>query len=292
MTQIQSKTSSMKRREFLRLSATGLGALGAAGVGAPPTATAAVAPVRVRPAKARGKSKYNGEYSGARLSRVAFPMGGLGAGMICLEGSGALSHVSLRHRPEVFNEPVTLGALCVKGEPNIARVLEGPVPDWKKFGQPGSGNGASGAAFGLPRFREAMFGVRFPFATVSLSDPDMPFAVEITGWSPFEPGDADNASLPVAALEYRFTNRTSKPREAVFSWSAKNFMTFGKNTNAVKPAPGGFALTCVAPKERGWEEGSFTATVDEPAVGVNHAWFRGGWFDPLTIAWRDIARGA
>ncbi len=25
---------------------------------------------------------------------------------------------------------------------------------------------------------------------------------------------------------------------------------------------------------------------------VNHAWFRGGWFDPLTIAWKDIATGA
>jgi uncharacterized protein (DUF608 family) len=35
----------------------------------------------------------------------------------------------------------------------------------------------------------------------------MPLEVEITGWSPFEPGDADNASLPVAALEYHFTNR-------------------------------------------------------------------------------------
>ena len=25
---------------------------------------------------------------------------------------------------------------------------------------------------------------------------------------------------------------------------------------------------------------------------VNHAWFRGGWFDPLTMAWKDIAAGA
>ena len=49
-----------------------------------------------------GKRAYNSEYAGSFLNRVAFPMGGLGAGMICLEGSGALSHVSLRNRPEVF----------------------------------------------------------------------------------------------------------------------------------------------------------------------------------------------
>jgi uncharacterized protein (DUF608 family) len=218
-------------------------------------------------------------------------MGGIGAGMICLEGSGALSHVSLRNRPEVFNEPVTFGALCVKGEPNWARVLEGPVPGWKKFGQGGSGNGASGAAFGLPRFRAAEFRVRFPFATVALEDKDAAFAVELTGWSPFEPGDADNASLPVAALEYHFTNKTAKARETVFSWSAKNFMAFGKNTNAVKAAPGGFTLWCAAPQDRGWEEGAFSATVDDPGVKVNHTWFRGGWFDPLTIAWKEIAEG-
>ena len=39
---------------------------------------------------------YNDVYSDANLNRIAFPMGGMGAGMICLEGTGALSHVSLR----------------------------------------------------------------------------------------------------------------------------------------------------------------------------------------------------
>jgi uncharacterized protein (DUF608 family) len=280
----------MKRREFLKLSATTIGALGAGEVGGVSSAAAADAsspPV----SRSRSRSKYNGVYSGERLSRVAFPMGGIGAGMICLEGSGALSHVSLRNHPEVFNEPVTFGALCVKGEPNIARVLEGPVPIWKKFGQGGSGNGGSGAAFGLPRFHNTNFRARFPFATIELEDKDVPFAVEITGWSPFEPGDADNASLPVAGLEYRFTNKTAKSHEAVFSWSAKNFMAVGKDANGIKEAPGGFTLWCTGPQERNWEEGAFSATVDDPAVKVNHTWFRGGWFDPLTIAWKEIAEG-
>ena len=134
-----------------------------------------------------------GEYSGERLSRVAFPLGGMGAGMICLEGTGALSHFSLRNRPEIFNEPCTFAAICVKGSPHVARVVEGPVPGWKLFGQPGTGNGARGTSFGLPRFRKAQFSVRFPFGTVKLCDPDVPVEVEITGWSPFEPGDTDAA---------------------------------------------------------------------------------------------------
>jgi len=293
MSQAKNKRTGMKRRDFIKLSATTVGALGAAGVGTTPTATAQMGGGSAILSRSRGTSKYNGWYFGNRLSRVAFPMGGIGAGMMCLEGTGTLSHVSLRNHPDIFNEPLTFAAICVKGKTNVARLLEGPVPDWKKFGQPGSGNGARDSSFGLPHFRGAKFRARFPFATVELEDKDVPLQVEITGWSPFEPGDPDNASLPVAALEYRFTNRTRKTQEAVFSWNARNFMPVDKksDTQAVKAAPGGFTLWSAAPKDRGWEDGAFTATVSDPAVKVNHLWFRGGWFDPLTIVWKEISEG-
>jgi len=284
----QNKPIHVTRREALKTGA--VVAVGAAiadshaakaGAGELPSGSASAAP-----------SKYSGEYRGERLSRVAFPLGGIGAGMICLEGTGALSHFSLRNKPEVFHEPCTFAAISIKKPKAAARVLEGPAPGWKLFGQPGSGNGASGASFGLPRFREARFRVRFPFATVTLADKDIPLEVEITGWSPFEPGDADHSSLPVAALEYRFTNASGAALEAVFSWNAKNFMALPGNPQAVQPAPGGFALWCGPKNDQPHEEGAFSATVDDPAVKVNHAWFRGGWFDSLTMAWKDIAEGA
>ena len=41
-------------------------------------------------------------FRGEHLDRVAFPLGGIGAGMISLEGTGALSQVSLRHKPNSF----------------------------------------------------------------------------------------------------------------------------------------------------------------------------------------------
>jgi beta-glucosidase 2, glycosyl-hydrolase family 116 N-term len=267
----------IRRRDFLLLSAGTVGALGTAGLNAAASSSEETKDSG-QPLRARDGSNYNSPYSGERLSRVAFPMGGMGAGMICLEGSGALSHFSLRNRPEVFNEPMSFAALCVKGSSNVARVLEGPVPGWKKYGEPGDGNGASGSSFGLPRFRAATFTARFPFATVALHDPYVPLAVEILGWSPFEPGDPDNASLPVVGLEYRFTNQSSQTQEAVFSWSARNFMVVGQNTGAVKPAPGGFMLWGGAPADKPWDEGAFSATVDDPTVRVDHAWFRGGWW--------------
>ena len=63
----------------------------------------------------RSTRAFNDVYTGEHLNRIAFPMGGIGAGMICLEGTGALSHVSLRHQPEVFHEPRQFAALWVSG---------------------------------------------------------------------------------------------------------------------------------------------------------------------------------
>jgi hypothetical protein len=251
------------------------------------------------------KRSYNGPYRGEHLNHVAFPLGGIGAGMICLAGTGALSHVSLRGQPDVFHEPMMFAALCVRGPENTARVLEGPVPAWKHFfpwdgKHAGAGNGGSGKTYGLPRCAGAEFAPRFPFGSVTLTDPKIPLAMEITGWSPFIPGNADDSSLPVAGLEYRFTNTTAKPVEAVFSFHAQNFMalrawgpgTAGLEESAIRATANGFVLWKGPSAARPWDQGAFSAVVDDPDVKVNCAWFRGGWFDPLTVAWKTVQDGA
>ena len=247
---------------------------------------------------------YNGPYAGDHLDRVAFPLGGIGAGMICLEGTGTLSHVSLRGQPDVFNEPLMFSALCVKGESNVPRVLEGPVPSWKVFFPWGStfsgaGGGARGKHYGLPRCAEAEFQAEFPFGIVRLRDPKVPLEVKITGWSPFIPGDADDSSLPVAALEYSFRNPTDKAVEAVYSFHARNIMSVQAwavtpvaSDSAVVPTENGFVLWQPGDTRRPWKRGAFSAVVDDPNVKVNCAWFRGGWFDALTLVWKSIREGS
>src|SRR5450631_2741607 len=96
----------------------------------------------------KNSRSFNSAYKGEYLNRVAFPVGGLGAGMFCMEGTGAISHISVRNKPEIFNEPGMFAAISVKGKKNAAKLLEGPVPDWKKFGQPDAGNGSGGATTG------------------------------------------------------------------------------------------------------------------------------------------------
>ena len=120
--------------------------------------------------------------------------------MVCLDGTGAFSHVSVRGQMDFFNAPEMYAALYVKGVEHGAKVLEGPVPQWKYFGPATTGNGGRPYLYGLPRCREATFSTHFPFATVDLADPDVPVQIRITGWSPFTPGDSDHSSLPVATV--------------------------------------------------------------------------------------------
>lgn len=226
--------------------------------------------------------EFNGKYQKEYLDKIAFPIGGIGAGMFCLEGTGAISHVSLRHHPDVMNEPYTFAAIYVKGVENGAKVLEGQVSTWKLFGPAQSGLGRGDKTYGLPRFEEAVFQTRFPFATIDLRDKDMPLVAKITGWSPFIPTDADNSSLPVGVLEYQFTNTSDKAIETVFSYNTKNFID-GQGT--IQGVKNGFVL------ESDQNNSGLAIYVDNAAAVVDHCWFRGAWFDPQTVVWDNIRYG-
>ena len=61
---------------------------------------------------------YNEKYTGEYTSRIAFPIGGLGTGMFCVEGSGAISNMNIRHKTEMLNEPTMFAGLYLKGVDN------------------------------------------------------------------------------------------------------------------------------------------------------------------------------
>ncbi len=245
----------------------------------------------------RQTREYNGPYRGEYLDRVAFPLGGIGAGMICLEGNGCLAQVSVRHQPEIFHEPLAFAAVCVKGDVPAARVLEGPVPGFKVLRTRGgewrsSGNGAGGTSYGLPRFGQAELAARFPFATLSLTDSPLPVQVQCTAWSPFTPPECDDSSLPVAALEYTLTNTSTSAIDAVFSFHCENFMAVKEKPGAVvQPIPGGFQLSQSAVEGQPEAEGHFLVSCDHPDTQADCAWFRGGWFDALTMIWQSVSTG-
>lgn len=238
---------------------------------------------------------FNGPYTGEDLNRVAFPLGGIGAGMLCIEGNGSFSHLSVRHTPDIFNTPFMYAAVAVKGEENTAKILEGPVQDWKIFGNPNTGNGNS--PFGVPRFEHAEFIARFPFCSITLSDNEMPLGVMVQAWSPFIPADADNSSLPVGGLEYTFTNASKEEKEALFSFNSENLMRVelpsewgGRyvGQDSIRSMKNGFILDQLCHDDHPEYKGAFSVFTDDPNVVVDHCWFRGGWFDAKTLLWKNM----
>ena len=236
------------------------------------------------------------EYSLEHLDRIAFPLGGIGAGMICIEGSGYISHQSLHHAPDVEREMDMFGAICLDTDQGkVARVLQGQVPKWRRFKLTGgTGNGSSGRSYGLPRFRECEFESRFPFAKVQLRDPSIPLDCAVTAWSPFVPNDADSSSLPVAALEYEFTNSGSDTVSAVFSFHLRNPMVrdrFGESGAVGRIDDGLIFSGRMDPKQKSTEGWLAAVCTGETDLAVDPSWFRGGAFDSLTMVWQNIAAG-
>jgi uncharacterized protein (DUF608 family) len=283
----------MKRRDFL---------VAAGGVAAVPVVTSFGAaeghsgdvPAAADGQPTQGGRAFNGVYQDGYLDQIAFPLGGMGAGMFCVEGSGALSKFFFRHRPVVDQDRRVFAAIAIKGSRPLARALEGPVPGWKLRPQFPSQDGSTD--WGVPRFHRASFEARFPFATVHLTDDEVPLDATLTAWSPFTPGDADNASLPVAGLEYRFVNRGPAAVEAVFSFNAENILAPApkwppdpnfKSQDRIQSTPGGFVLHGAGTSDRPWDAGSCAVWVDDPHVQVNHAWS----LDSPALMWDQFAAG-
>lgn len=244
--------------------------------------------------------QFNSEYKGEYLNRVAFPIGGIGAGMFCLEGNGSFSHFSLRNKPDIYNRPFIFSAISVKGKVPVAKMLEGPVSPGRLFGDPLTAEGGYVDFFGVPRFDEASFSAQFPFGTVKLRDRQIPLDISVTGWSPFIPGDGDNSSLPVGGLEYTFSNPTTEPVEAVFSFHSENLMRIGHHNpmgdgfvgpDSIISIPNGFILSQSPMPGRPHYKGAFAVTTDASNVITDYSWFRGGWFDSRTILWKDVMEG-
>ena len=113
---------------------------------------------------------YNGTYTGSHLDRVAFPLGGLGAGMVCLEGTGAVARVPARPAGDLQRavdvlRPVRpgVGWQHGAGAGGTGAVLEGPV----------SAGASSSAARARKRGKDAT-GCRV--LPKPASEPDFPLA--------------------------------------------------------------------------------------------------------------------
>jgi len=249
--------------------------------------------------KLRGE-KAQRTFTGPDALQVAMPLGGIGAGCICLNGYGGMQDFSVLHCPNIsamaeYNSfgQAAFALLHIKGAVPLTRLVEGPMPPERIYDQGLKGNGNWGGGHqGLPRFAKSSFRGEYPFGTVTLTDSKVPLKVRITGFGPFVPLDDKNSSIPCAILEYTLTNRSRKTIRYEFSYHVSQFVPGrdGGKGSLNEVIPGG---VCMYNREHRHSEtfGSNAVTVVGHRPKVKAAWFRGGWFDAISALWREVSEG-
>jgi len=247
---------------------------------------------------ARGATKYRGD----QLTQIALPMGGIGAGCVCLNGYGGFQDWSIKNKPVVTATPDGHGSteggfalLHVKGKAGGTRLLEGPMPVAKIYNQGLYSQGFRKiGSEGLPRFQECTFRNAYPFGQVELSHPGLGLSARITGWNPFIPLDDKNSSLPCFIMEYTFENVTAEDIDFEFSFHLKH-LAIGKDgglkgtRNAAMPGFGVHFSNTESPHAESFGSAAL-ASLGGPATGaprIKAMWPRSGWFDYMTALWRE-----
>jgi non-lysosomal glucosylceramidase len=210
------------RRRFLKTVAVGAGGLALPG---------ASSSGGTRPPAGKGSSEdksnlpatlsYPRICTGAQLKMVAFPLGGIGSGSLCLGGRGQLRDWEIFNRAHKGNSPQYAFASVwgQSGNGNaVARVLESQIqPPYE---------GPSGLGFanvpGLPRLESCTFTGEFPLAGIAFQDPDLPAKMTLEAFTPFIPLDADDSGLPVAVLRYRAVNPGTSKVTVSIAFSVEN----------------------------------------------------------------------
>lgn len=240
---------------------------------------------------------------GRRLDQIAFPIGGLGAGSVCLSGRGALVDWEIFNRPGKGNRPAytffVLWARREGGEP-VTRVLEArPSPPF---------TGASGVprqyGAGLPHLTKAAFRGEYPFASVRFQDRDLPLSVSLEAFNPFIPLNPEDSALPVLLLTYTLKNTSKDPVDATLCGSMLNFVGYhhegpldlaapwaGSNVNELITADGFAGLRLTTRKYKPGHPQFGSAVLATPAGHLTYQtrWSREGWFDTLQRFWDQFS---
>ncbi len=297
------------RREFMAI--TSSAALGAA---VPVAGTQPGAPASDTPPIPISDGPYSSQelfergpqrtFSGDATTQIAMPLGGIGAGCICLNGYGGLQDFSIWNRPSTTALPqgfspsqAGFAILHVKGASPVTKLVEGPFPVLKIYDQGLQGEGYRRGGFeGFPRFQKCVFKGEYPFGEARISDSAIPLQVSLLAWNPFIPLDDKNSGIPCAILEYTLHNSSPRTVEYELSYHLSHLAPgcgedLSASRNTVIPERGVFLHNVEKPNAEGYGSASLTTIGCKP--DIKGMWLRSpGWeFDSLSALWREVSTG-
>ena len=248
-------------------------------------------------------------YEGEALREISFPLGGIGSGCVGLDGYGRLIDWEIFNRP---NKRSVNGYshFAVKAERDgkllDARVLNTDAqPGYMGEGYLDAMDGRahpdrvwrSNYGFGpqrellggMPHFRGGSFEGQFPFAKIRFADGSFPGAASLSAFNPFIPLDDKNSSIPAAFFTVTIENTQDAPVDYTAALSLSNPQP-GLHDNAPFAEGGAAGLRLsddTAPGDPLAGE-LVMAVAENDAPACQPYWFRGSWFDDLSLFWQDF----
>ncbi|HOV74651.1 MAG TPA: GH116 family glycosyl-hydrolase [Candidatus Hydrogenedentes bacterium] len=247
-------------------------------------------------------------FSGASLSQIVFPIGGIGTGSVGLTGRGGLKDWEIFNRPNFGSVlPCTFPVVWAreKGREPVCRVLEGPVPP-PHVGGGGGDPHASGEGF--PHMDGCTFRGEYPFAHIEFNSRKLPVAISLEAYNPFIPSSADDSGFPAAIFHYTIRNTSRHPVDATVAWSLYNPIGsigeaerdrvlgqvefgLGQNVNLfVEKGPlRGLMFTSNKWRADHPRFGSMALMTPSKNITYTTHWLREGWFTPRHDFWDTFA---
>ncbi|MFB3902364.1 MAG: GH116 family glycosyl-hydrolase [Acidobacteriota bacterium] len=241
--------------------------------------------------RARGAISFPRVLTGDQLAMVAFPLGGIGTGSICLGGRGQLRDWEIFNRPEKGRFPTytfpTIWAKTEGSEP-VTRVLESKLlPPYE---------GRSGAGWrnapGLPRLDGAVFTGEFPFARIDFQDHALPVDVRLEAFNPFIPLDPEASGIPIAVLRYQVKNPGPRKMSVAIAFNLDNPVGKAGRINEYREGHGVKGLFMANPSLDPLDPdfGNFALAVTAESGAVSHLvrWGDFAWALALEDFWKDM----
>nr|MBQ4318344.1 hypothetical protein [Clostridia bacterium] len=242
---------------------------------------------------------YEKEY----LQEIAFPLSGIGTGGLSISGIGGLTDWELSGRANKKNAN-EYSHFAIKaersGEVVDARVLQGDLQN-NLCGDPmmshhhswGYGYGINRATLaGIAHFSDVTFSGRFPFAELTYKCDSMPADIHLKAFNPFIPSDEDNSSLPAAFFEWTITNTSDEVTDYTIAFSVGNpyrIIDSARNVYTKSESISSIKMNSIKYAADAPEYGELTVSTDCKDISYQEYWYRSGWFDDLTMFWREFS---
>jgi len=241
---------------------------------------------------------------GAEATEVGFLIGGIGTGAFSIGQRGQFKDWEIFNSPGKGNYlPYTFFAIRTQEAGSataLTKVLEARLepPFSRSHGIPGHEVG------GLPRFRRSTFKGEYPFATVELTDDEMPVEVTMEAFNPLIPLNADDSGIPVGIVRYTVNNRADRALNVSVAGSMANMSVLKEydrakwnpyfttdqphNEYVCTQAAKGLYFRPATLDRNDFHYGTMALMSDEKDITYKRAWLNDGWWDGLQDFWDDF----